>query len=111
MCIQSFKIFTGIGFIFGLSVSLLTINSDKILPNYGREFFFDLKSQWQHNIHQQQVNTSDNNHDLTQSEHIDHHAHNHEELENATGRVNGGIYVGIEWFSKNEQGLVFMPRS
>jgi len=75
----------GIGFIFGLSVSLLTINSDKILPNYGREFFFDLKSQWQHNIHQQQVNTSDNNHDLTQSEHIDHHAHNHEELENATG--------------------------
>ena len=111
MFIQSFKIFTGIGFIFGLSVSLLTINSDKILPNYGREFFFDLKSQWQHNIHQQQVNTSDNNHDLTQSERIDHHAHNHEELENATGRVNGEICIGIKWFSKNKQDLVIMPRS
>ena len=106
MCIQSVKIFTGIGFIFGLSVSLLTINSDKILPNYGREFFFDLKSQWQHNIHQQQVNTSDYNHDSTQSAHIDHHAHNHEELENATGRVDDGIYFGIKWFSRNEQGLV-----
>ena len=58
-----------IGFIFGLSVSLLTISKTQYLPNYSKNILRSLQSQW--------------------SQYYTHppngHAHSHEDLENEEG--------------------------
>ena len=58
-----------IGCIFGLSVSLFTINTTQYLPNYNRNILRLLQSQWFH-------------YNLRPSH---GHAHSHEDLENEEG--------------------------
>lgn len=83
----------GIGFISGLSVSLLTINTSIFVPSsYQGNFLRDLQAQWQkqyiqsndrYSVDKQNIPPAPGYRDHTHS--YDQHPHTHEELEDAEG--------------------------
>ena len=85
-----------IGFIFGLSVSLFTINKTQYLPNYSRNFLRTLQSQWS-----QYYNSEEGSHPLHG------HAHSHEDLEDAEGPDDIVVFhnTNESVYHKDEDGM------
>ena len=73
----------GIGFIFGLSISLFSIRTENFLPQYSGNFLKDLDTQWQkfHNVNvsSQETEQREEVHDV----HGD--PHDHSDLEGVSG--------------------------
>ena len=85
-----------IGFIFGLSVSLFTINKTQYLPNYSRNFLRTLQSQWS-----QYYNSEEGSHPPHG------HAHSHEDLEDAEGPDDIVVFhnTNESVYHKDEDGM------
>ena len=80
----------GIGFIFGLSISLLAVRTDNFLPRYSEDLMRDLQSQW----HSYYNGSSDNNgreNGVRVAGDV-HDAHDHSELEDAAGPVTEVVF-------------------
>ena len=81
-----------VGFIFGLSVSLFTINKTQYLPNYSSNILRSLQSQWV-----QYYSSEPPNHG---------HAHSHEDLEDAEGPEEVIVFHnGNDSIHREEDGL------
>ena len=92
---MSFYANAGIGFIFGLSISLLSIRTENFLPQYNGNFLKDLDTQWRR-FHNLNVSTQETDEDDLHDGHDVHDPHDHSELEAAAGPVTEVVFHSKE---------------